>query len=151
MDELLIKNWNDRVKHGDSVYHLGDFAFCKRSRVEEVFKRLNGQKFLIRGNHDKKTYGDWEWAKDVHRLKIDGIRIWLSHYSHRIWPEKHYGNWHLFGHSHGHSKPHGKSFDVGVDCWGMCPISLDEVKWVMDKLTPDHKHHDGQIWNGLEL
>ena len=31
MNETIIKNWNERVKDEDTVFHLGDFCF-KRKR-----------------------------------------------------------------------------------------------------------------------
>ena len=42
MDEALIKNWNSVVKPGDTIYHLGDFAFSSEDKVCEVLERLNG-------------------------------------------------------------------------------------------------------------
>lgn len=55
MDEALIKNWNEVVKKGDRIYHLGDVAMPRKSL--ELLYRLNGDKILIKGNHD------------VHKLK----------------------------------------------------------------------------------
>ncbi len=50
MDETMIQNWNDVVQPGDKVYHLGDFAIAKKNIA--VAARLNGDKILVRGNHD---------------------------------------------------------------------------------------------------
>ena len=50
MDEYMIKAWNERVRPKDKVYHLGDVVIAKKSL--EVLGRLNGDKVLIRGNHD---------------------------------------------------------------------------------------------------
>jgi calcineurin-like phosphoesterase family protein len=52
MNEGLIKNWNDRVRKTEQVYVLGDFLFGGSSRLREIVPRLNGQKTLVRGNHD---------------------------------------------------------------------------------------------------
>lgn len=49
-DEALVQNWNSVVKPNDKVYHLGDVAISKKSL--EILSRLNGDKILIRGNHD---------------------------------------------------------------------------------------------------
>jgi len=50
MDEQIIKNWNSVVCEYDKVYHLGDVAIPRRSL--DILERLNGNKVLIKGNHD---------------------------------------------------------------------------------------------------
>jgi calcineurin-like phosphoesterase family protein len=140
MNEKLINNWNTLVKPGDSVYNLGDFAFHREPSI--FFNRLNGCKYLIKGNHDKHDTMKlpWQFIKDVHMLRLDSCSIFLSHYSHRVWPEGHHGVIHLFGHSHGGLSAHGKSFDVGVDAWNYAPISMEQVVEYSRNL-PDLKHH----------
>ena len=53
MHELIIKNWNSVVKHDDYVYHLGDVTFQYHGAFNNLMHRLNGDKRLIVGNHDK--------------------------------------------------------------------------------------------------
>jgi calcineurin-like phosphoesterase family protein len=50
MDEEMIRRWNDRVRPNDKVYHLGDVVINRKSLA--TISRLNGDKVLIRGNHD---------------------------------------------------------------------------------------------------
>ena len=50
MDEEMVKRWNDRVRPNDKVYHLGDVVINRKSL--KIMSRLNGDKVLIRGNHD---------------------------------------------------------------------------------------------------
>ena len=50
MDEEMIRRWNDRVRPNDKVYHLGDVVINRKSL--KILARLNGDKVLIRGNHD---------------------------------------------------------------------------------------------------
>jgi len=50
MDEELVKRWNERVKPTDKVYHLGDVVINRKAL--SIMRRLNGDKVLIRGNHD---------------------------------------------------------------------------------------------------
>jgi calcineurin-like phosphoesterase family protein len=50
MDEDMIKAWNERVKPTDKVYHLGDAVINRKALP--TLGRLNGDKVLIRGNHD---------------------------------------------------------------------------------------------------
>jgi calcineurin-like phosphoesterase family protein len=50
MDEEMVKRWNEVVKPEDKVYHLGDVVINRKALV--LLSRLNGDKVLIRGNHD---------------------------------------------------------------------------------------------------
>ena len=50
MDEAMVKAWNERVRPNDKVYHLGDVVINRRALP--ILNRLNGDKVLIRGNHD---------------------------------------------------------------------------------------------------
>ena len=50
MDEEMIRRWNDTVRPGDKVYHLGDVVINRKALP--TLARLNGDKVLIRGNHD---------------------------------------------------------------------------------------------------
>ena len=50
MDEEMIRRWNDRVRPTDKVYHLGDVVINRKAL--KTLARLNGDKVLIRGNHD---------------------------------------------------------------------------------------------------
>ena len=50
MDEEMIKRWNATVRPNDKVYHLGDVVINRKSL--KTLSRLNGDKVLIRGNHD---------------------------------------------------------------------------------------------------
>jgi len=50
MDEEMVKRWNDTVRPNDKVYHLGDVVMNRKSL--SIMSRLNGDKVLIRGNHD---------------------------------------------------------------------------------------------------
>lgn len=134
MDATLIANWNARVRAGDTVYHLGDFAFKSSKGVEDYRRRLNGRIHLIRGNHDSKEPGRLEAIFDsVHPLlciTIEGQTIVLCHYAMRVWEKKHHGSWHLYGHTHGRLKDDSLSLslDVGVDCNNYLPISFPEVR-----------------------
>lgn len=80
MDELMIENWNKLVKPMDKVYHLGD-VFYKSGNSDEIAKRLNGEKVLVRGNHDRRE-ARWylKYFKDVRAtFHIDGNYL-LGHF-----------------------------------------------------------------------
>ena len=53
MNEVMIENWNSRIKPGHLVWHLGDFAFGNKTIVSRLLKQLHGKKRLVVGNHDK--------------------------------------------------------------------------------------------------
>jgi calcineurin-like phosphoesterase family protein len=65
MDEEMIKRWNDTVRPGDKVYHLGDVVINRRALG--IMRRLNGDKVLIRGNHD--IFRDDEYREHFRELR----------------------------------------------------------------------------------
>ena len=60
MNETIINNWNKTVKENDEIYHLGDLALGRKENFYNVAKRLNGKKYLIRGNHDRWSINTYE-------------------------------------------------------------------------------------------
>jgi calcineurin-like phosphoesterase family protein len=142
MNEGLITNWNSVVKQQDTVYIVGDVIFAKDiSIAESIFKRLNGSKVLIAGNHDKHMLKQERFRalfQSVHQLleiKIGTQDITLCHYAMVVWNKSHHSAWQLFGHSHGSmaDDPHKLSIDVGVDCHNYTPISFDQIAEIMAK------------------
>lgn len=65
MDEEMIRRWNDRVRPNDKVYHLGDVVINRRALP--TLARLNGDKVLIRGNHD--IFRDEEYREYFRELR----------------------------------------------------------------------------------
>lgn len=65
MDEEMVRRWNDRVRPNDKVYHLGDVVINRRCLP--TISRLNGDKVLIRGNHD--IFRDDEYRKYFRELR----------------------------------------------------------------------------------
>lgn len=140
MNEALITNHNAIVKPNDIVYHLGDFAFRNH---REFLRRLNGNHFLIKGNHEGKDWRDagFGWCKDVYTAKVGEHFFFLSHYAHRTWNRAHYGVIHLYGHDHGSMPDYYKSCDVGVDAWNYRPVSATALIEKFKNVEPI-KHHD---------
>ena len=152
MNEHLIEEWNGHVGNGDRVYFLGDFAYGKPHEIIPIFDRLNGQIFLIKGNHDSHTENAFKrlgipknvvWKdglRDLESVTIDGVNIQMSHYAMRTWNRASYGAIHVYGHSHGSLPERGRSMDVGVDTksnYG--PWSAREV---IERLTAREFHYD---------
>lgn len=138
MNEKMVEAWNDVVRPGDRIYHLGDFCFLQPDVASKLTKRLNGEKFLVRGNHDKNHVlkaisDDFIWVKDYFELRLDEFIV-LSHFPFSLWNKSHYGSWNLHGHCHGTYKSEKKmQLDVGVDCFNFRPVSYDDIRQTMQK------------------
>jgi calcineurin-like phosphoesterase family protein len=77
MDEYMVKAWNERVKPTDKVYHLGDVVINRK--FLHVLGRLNGDKVLIRGNHDIFKLEDYlQYFRDIRGYHVMNGMI-LSH------------------------------------------------------------------------
>jgi calcineurin-like phosphoesterase family protein len=150
MDITMIDNWNKVVSKNDTVYHIGDFSFHRNSAVnEEILSTLNGNKILIRGNHDHNQVARMKGWKEVHQyyeLKIQGYRFVLFHYPIGSWNASYHGSFHLHGHSHGSYESetwgnghHKLRLDVGVDSNQFIPWSMDEVIHHMQQLQQVNK------------
>jgi calcineurin-like phosphoesterase family protein len=77
MDEDMVKAWNERVKPTDKVYHLGDVVINRKAL--KILSRLNGDKVLIRGNHD--IFRDDEYRQYFRELRAYHVMngLILSH------------------------------------------------------------------------
>jgi calcineurin-like phosphoesterase family protein len=152
MSDCIINTWNKYMQYDDVLYCLGDWSFQNLENVVASRRRLVVDTIhLCYGNHDhniKKNklvekYGEYTQnqftsVQDVIWKKIGGYEIFLSHYSHQIWPGSHKNVYHCFGHSHSTLKGIGRSMDVGVDqafkLFGEYrPFSLEEVIKILDK------------------
>ena len=77
MDEEMVRRWNERVRPNDKVYHLGDVVINRKAL--NVLRRLNGDKVLIRGNHDIFKLSDYtEHFRDIRGYHVMNGMI-LSH------------------------------------------------------------------------
>jgi calcineurin-like phosphoesterase family protein len=65
MDEHLVKVYNERVKPNDKIYFLGDVVINRKAL--KTLARLNGDKVLIRGNHD--IFPDVEYHEYFRELR----------------------------------------------------------------------------------
>lgn len=145
MNEEMIRLWNSVVPIDGHVFHHGDVSLMTPDKTMRVLERLNGNIYLMKGNHEKSvlrkqmTRDRFVWVKERYELYVDddGKKqlIVMSHYGQRVWNKSHHGSWHTYGHSHGHMEhtPWGRSMDVGVDCHDYRPISYRELKSVLSK------------------
>ena len=145
MDEAIIENWNKVVKPNDIVYHLGDTMLNDNVYGLECFKRLNGQIFLIYGNHDTdarknllftelsgKMLGGWY----AYVIKHGKYSIYLSHYptlTANYDSGKHFSQNVINLHAHTHQKTNFLNptnpfmYHVGVDSHNCTPVHIDEI------------------------
>jgi calcineurin-like phosphoesterase family protein len=65
MDEFMVEAWNAKVRPNDKVYHLGDVVINRKALG--IMRRLNGDKVLIRGNHD--IFRDDEYREHFRELR----------------------------------------------------------------------------------
>lgn len=86
MNEYMIRQWNGRVRKNDDVVILGDFSVGKGTETNQVLERLNGSKYLIKGNHDRfledRHFNPklFHWIKPYEELKDNKRKVILSHY-----------------------------------------------------------------------
>jgi len=135
MNATLINNWNSVVGDQDLVYHLGDFAFVKNGwygveRINEILYELKGEVHLIYGNHDKLdlvTHADFESVMKVTNIQHKGQKYILRHHPLNNWDAINNICWWLVAHTHTTHNINPPQINVGVDCWDLTPVSLDEI------------------------
>lgn len=159
MNESAIANHNAVVDPDDTVYILGDTAFCNAEKASRFLRRMNGKKHLIIGNHDRKLLKSKDFVQcfDLIRdyavvdIKHNGkkLKYVLFHFPIYEWERCHHHARHLYGHVHGKHMPGmiGKSYDVGMDSphldgTFMRPFSVDEIEYIL-KDRPIIQHGSG--------
>jgi calcineurin-like phosphoesterase family protein len=134
MNESLIRNWNQRVKPDDVVYHLGDFCFKnssdkgegQRTSAFDWLNQLTGQKVFIRGNHDRNNSlkvlinrALIEYAGEEYEMvhapddASGGTLITFCGHVHERWKYRLYGETILI--------------NVGVDVNGFMPQPIEDI------------------------
>jgi calcineurin-like phosphoesterase family protein len=117
MNEAMIERWNDTVRPNDKVYHLGDVVINRKSLG--IMSRLNGDKVLIRGNHD--IFRDDEYRQYFRELRAYHVMngMILSHIP--VHPES-LGRFGVNIHGHLHAnrvmKPRGVDARTGEILYG---------------------------------
>lgn len=126
MHTTMIANWNSVVKKDDLVLHLGDVAFSGQA-FDEIMPQLNGNKYLIRGNHDRFTEGRYR----RHFRRILGVYVRDNYaFTHvPIHPScltRWKGNIH--GHLHDNTVGSPKYFNASVERINFTPRSFEDIK-----------------------
>ena len=136
MNKTLIDNINCFVKPDDYLYILGDISHrINTEKSNELIKKINGKKILIKGNHDKQfdeslfiEILDYKELVYANRLFV------MMHYPIRSWNKMRSGSIQLHGHIHSDenynftNKEKGiYQYDVGVDANSYYPVSVNQI------------------------
>ena len=132
MNEYIIERHNSVVRPQDKTYFLGDVVF--HNKYLHIVGRLNGEKVLIKGNHDElkpeQYLGYFKDIRAYHQFK----GILMAHIP--VHPES-LGRWGFQVHGHLHYKKvldnHGKEdkryYNVSMECLNdYTPVSLEQIK-----------------------
>lgn len=150
--ERIIKHWLRQIKPEDTVICLGDLCIGDDLGVAAIIASLPGRKFLVKGNHDKKsdtwyeTLGGWNLCCEALLLKRYGHRILLTHrpatvgdhydinihgHQHNVLGKDIYGTNHLTG--------DGKRFLLAQEYEMYQPVLLDSFVHRCEKIAPQLK------------
>lgn len=135
MNETMIERWNEVVKDGDKVYHLGDVFLGDKVLFRENWSRLKGRKRLVVGNHDDIKFlakGGF-FQKIVMWRKMTEYGVLLTHVpvhpttlGEGRFEGKKIVNVH--GHIHQNQSPEGNYKCVCVEHIDYRPVHMDEVR-----------------------
>lgn len=157
MDETMIARWNEVVPDDGLVFVLGDIGFAIADDLQAIYNRLNGQKILVRGNHDSNykpalLNSLFVQVEDLMYVRIQDADdhkfhyMVLCHYPMVDWQSSFRGSWQLFGHLHTRGIPEFQTvrthlfstqYDVGVDNNDFRPVSLSQLKYIIQAQSQD--------------
>lgn len=130
MDEELLRRFNEVIRPGDILYHLGDVSWSTYD-LSKFFDRLKTKEVhLIYGNHDTKAtkHQNIRSYNDIKTLNKGGSHITMFHYPMRTWSTRGHGGFQLYGHVHGKMDGIGRQMDVGVDTNNFYPYELTQIQ-----------------------
>lgn len=142
MDEALVDNYNRVVRPKDKIYMLGDIAINRRGL--KVLSRLNGDKVLIKGNHDIfKLHEYTPYFRDIRGFgTLDGFA--LTHVP--IHPDS-LSRWkgNLHGHLHANRvmMPHNEFLSPRIDPRYLC-LSVEHINFTPISLEDARKMFEAQ-------
>ena len=157
MNDALVQRWNWMVGPADTVFVLGDVAMGKLDDSLKHVERLNGDKYLIPGNHDRCWLGNAKEGRDIRPKDIQryidvgftilgssdrlhgvfDVPVELCHFPfsgdsreedrYRMWRPIDHGQILLHGHTHSKEHANGRQIHVGVDAWNYYPVHQDTI------------------------
>lgn len=140
----MVERWNAVVGPDDKVLHLGDlYAWFKDGRTKfeyNILPRLNGDKYLILGNHDKDKPAVYEemgfTVLEPFETTINGRRVSFSHYPWEF-NEFHEGIIHVHGHIHNNGYPKTSNWADGTEPTqpNQINVSVEMIDYAPQKIT----------------
>lgn len=134
MNQCLMEHWNEVVKPNDIVYHLGDVFFGPKEKFEKDFKKFNGIKRLVLGNHDNVKYiSNSNFFSRVYTdISLSNFGIFASHRPAHVSQMYDFRNKknlvNVHGHIHRNPSPGERYFNVCVEQNNYYPFHLDEIQ-----------------------
>lgn len=134
MNEWLVYRHNLVVQPNDKVYFLGDVTMSRNAKGLEILARMNGEKILIKGNHDLCAPEHYlKYFKDIRAVhQFDGMVL-----SHVPIHTASLDRWGMNVHGHLHDGvvrmplsqiPDHRYFCVSMERIDYTPISLEQVR-----------------------
>lgn len=135
MNKQFIKKWNSAVKPGDTIFHLGNFAWDP-STAKAILDKLNGNIYFMLGNSDDAILEVEHEFDNVAIIEDQIIELpefnsVLCHYPIEVWNGKSAGVIHFHGHtvfSHKTDLSLGNRVNVCLDFWNYSPIKYSTIK-----------------------
>lgn len=136
MKEILIKNWNQKVKPEDTIYFLGGLGDFQEPDTQKIIPKLNGNKIYLRGKTKLKstaveglgfvscleacfmTLGEHDCYIVAEPMPMSAPDTWMIHGNFN-------SSWKI--------KPIDRKICVAANHWGYAPVSEKELIEIMDK------------------
>ncbi len=161
-EDSLIENWNNLIDSNTKIVVLGDLLINKIDQLktlntlENISKRLNGIKYLLKGNHDTfedEIYEDLGWIlvgnekeKPVPYFILDDIIF--SHFPLIVFENRKFPdpfemeknkviqlmkdqniNFNIHGHMHSRKVGKPNFFNVSCECLNFTPIKIKDINF----------------------
>ena len=151
--DTLIKNHNELVSPEDDVIVVGDVCYQKTPEWLPYISKFNGNKILIRGNHDR-VFTDEQLKPYFSEIIPEGegiirqiedksdnsrINVYITHYPSRGLPNV----FNLCGHIHGAFKYQLNMMNIGVDVHHFRPVNMDTIPKHLKAITD---YYDEDVW-----
>ena len=141
MDEDMVKRWNETVRPNDKVYHLGDVVINRKSLA--ILDRLNGDKVLIKGNHDIFKLSDYvKYFRDIRAYHVMNGMI-LSHIPISKDSIARFGT-NIHGHTHG-NRVLDTDGNIDPDYFCVCVEQTDFRPILFEDAIQRIKDQGGQV------
>lgn len=149
MHKTIIRNYNEIVTKDDIVYFIGDVFWGKRKdELKKILDKLNGDKYLVLGNHDNLnpfSYEEVGFKQVATCLKVEEFSLVHD-------PAKSIINRNIpfiCGHVHDLFKVQKNVINVSVDAWEFKPINIIEIRNLLGKEKELKKKADLEFWHKM--